>query len=141
MSTLIRGLAERRRSLYIVTTRMLLEIERPREAKISAKKVTPEAALFSALGKRATLIVSGNKLKIKTRDIISTVEAEEISTITILRAAAPSLNLAAWAAENLIPGVPYYDIIDQHPELAVPTWAETSKICSHPLFKCLTHAA
>jgi hypothetical protein len=141
MTGLVRGVAEERKTLYVVIDEHLYEISKPEEGRVERTKLSPKAVAFLMLGKRVKVKIGGNRIKLVCSGIEGEIVADEIDYIDIVRVEAPSLLIAAWAAREFVPGVPYYDVVDRRPELAVPAWVGFNEICKLPLFKCKRGAA
>ena len=133
----IRGVSNPGRRLYLVTTGTVLEIEEPRKALLAGRETEPATAAAALLGLRARIVLSGGEILIEAGPATAEISAEDVEEIPVVRIIAPSLALAEWASREVAPGVPYYDVLDRAPELAVPRWADPWGVCRRaPIFRC-----
>ena len=142
----IRGLAQRRDSLYLIGPGSILEIEEPREAVLryggKTRRLSPPAALYPFVGRTAMVEAGDTYVKLWSGGLAAAVRAGKVIVERARLAASRSLQLASMIADTMVPGVPYYDAVWRSPGLAVPEWASQSleRACREiPLLECSSY--
>ena len=128
MQTRIRGLAERRDSLFIVADNSIVELEEPEEAVLRfhgrERKLSAPAAIYPFVGRTAVIVAGPRSLEVSSGPLHARVRSGGVIVERAVLAASRSLQLAGRIAETLVPGVAYFDAVWRSPGLAVPWWAQ-----------------
>jgi len=143
MQTRIRGLAERRDTLYLVADGSIVELDEPQEAVLRLqgrqRRLSPPAALYPFVGRPVLITTGPSHVIVRSGHIAAAVRSEDVIVEKAVLAASRSLQLAGRIAETLVPGVAYYDAVWRSPGLAVPWWAQDrlAEACrSIPMLSC-----
>ena len=128
MQTRIRGLAERRGTLYLVADGSIVELDEPREAVLHyqgrQRRLSPPAALYPLVGRPALISTGPSHVIVRSGHLAAAVRSGSVIVERAVLAASRSLQLAGRIAETLVPGIAYYDAVWRSPGLAVPWWAQ-----------------